>query len=317
MKLQQDNHDFLLPVGTRIITVEEVKCRSSHAIKPKGSYAEIVFSPNEPTQLYSVRFNDGAEAKIRRSSFELYVQSKNGDLDRDVGISDNVTRYEQYNVYKCIIGSKAYGLANEDSDDDIRGVYLPPASWHWSIYGVPDQIECKVPDLVYWEYGKFVRLALKSNPNILECLYSPLVLNKRPPFSSLLFNRSNFLSKIAYKTYSGYAASQFHKLKQDLEARGDIRWKHAMHLIRLLISGIHLFNHHEVLVDVGEHRDGLLAIRNKELSFDQVDSWRLRLQDEFEKAMIKTTLPDQPNYEKANELLIGARKAALEGGWLY
>src|SRR3989454_1394671 len=31
--------------------------------------------------------------------------------------------------------------------------------------------------------------------------------------------------------------SQFKKLEQDLRARGEIKWKHAMHLMRLLLSG--------------------------------------------------------------------------------
>lgn len=317
MKIQQDDHNFLLPVGTRIVTTSEVGCRSSHISKPAGSYAEIVSSPSDPTHSYFVRFNDGAEASLKRNFFNLYVQEKRGRMDEDTGTSSNVDRYERFAIYKCLIGSKAYGLATKESDDDIRGVYLPPASWHWSIYGVPEQIECKIPDLVYWEFGKFVKLALKSNPNILECLFSPIVMHSKPPFTSVLFNKRCFLSKIAYRTYSGYASSQFKKLEQDLRVKGKIRWKHAMHLIRLLMSGIHLFNTQEIMVDVGEHREKLLAIRNEEFSFEDVDAWRLKLQSKFEDALATTTLPEHPDYDKANELLVGARRAAIEGGWLY
>ncbi|MEZ4727824.1 MAG: nucleotidyltransferase domain-containing protein [Caldilineaceae bacterium] len=40
-----------------------------------------------------------------------------------------------------MVGSRAYGLAHEESDTDRRGVYLPPADLHWSLYGVPEQLE--------------------------------------------------------------------------------------------------------------------------------------------------------------------------------
>jgi hypothetical protein len=317
MKLQQDDPNFLLPVGTRIITKEQTSFRSLHMLKPAGSYAEIVSSPLNPAQRYLVRFNDGSGARMKRSAFNLYVREKAGRIDEESSTSNNLDRYEKFAIYKCVIGSRAYGLADSESDEDVRGVYLPPASWHWSIFGVPEQIECNVPDLVYWELGKFVKLALKANPNILECLFSPIVMHKIPPFTGILFNKKCFLSKIAYRTYSGYASSQFKKLERDLKVKGKIRWKHAMHLIRLLISGIHLFRTHEIMVDVGEHREKLLGIRNEEVSFDDVSRWNLELQSEFEQAMLETSLPEYPDYEKANELLVGARRAAIEGGWLY
>jgi hypothetical protein len=36
--------------------------------------------------------------------------------------------------------------------------------------------------------------------------------------------------------------SQFKKLEQDLRARAEIKWKHAMHLMRPLLSGINALN---------------------------------------------------------------------------
>src|SRR6185295_16233784 len=78
-------------------------------------------------------------------------------------------------VYRCIVGSKAYGLDDADSDVDRRGIYLPPASLHWSLYGVPEQLENAATEETYWEMQKFLTLALKANPNVLECLYTPLI----------------------------------------------------------------------------------------------------------------------------------------------
>jgi RNA repair pathway DNA polymerase beta family protein len=44
-------------------------------------------------------------------------------------------------VYRCIVGSTAYGISQEGSDVDRRGFYLPPADLEWSLAGVPEQLE--------------------------------------------------------------------------------------------------------------------------------------------------------------------------------
>lgn len=45
---------------------------------------------------------------------------------------------------------------------------------------------------------KFIVLALKANPNILECLYTPLVEQVTPIAQELLDMRNIFLSKLIY-----------------------------------------------------------------------------------------------------------------------
>ena len=84
-----------------------------------------------------------------------------------------------------------------------------------------------------------------------------------------------------------------------------------MHLIRLLISGIDILRNQRVAVDVGEHRDELLAIRKGEMRWEQVDEVRKRFHKEFDRAFASTSLPERPDYLKANELLIQARRSAL------
>ena len=57
---------------------------------------------------------------------------------------------------------------------------------------------------------------------------------------------------------------QFKKLEQDLRARGEIKWKHAMHLMRLLLSGISALREGELRVRLDEERDALLTIKRGE-----------------------------------------------------
>src|SRR5438093_10103743 len=107
--------------------------------------------------------------------------------------------------------------------------------------------------------------------------------------------------------------SQFKKMEQDLRSRGELRWKHAMHLIRLLLSGVTTLKEGFVPVRVEEHREKLLAIRRGEVPWEEVEDWRKRLHHEFNAASEATKLPERPDYEKANAFLIEARRAALEG----
>lgn len=219
-----------------------------------------------------------------------------------------------YVIYRCVVGSRAYGLGNDESDTDRRGIYLPPAELQWSLAGVPEQIENRETDEAYWELRKFLILALKANPNILECLYTPLVELATPLAQELLDMRGAFLSKLLYQTYNGYVMSQFKKLEQDLRTRGEIRWKHPMHLIRLLLAGIAALRECHVPVSVEEHRDQLLAIRRGELPWDEIDRRRVDLHRQLDSAYSHTRLPDAPDYARAEAFLIKARRMrATEG----
>ena len=204
---------------------------------------------------------------------------------------------------------RAYRLESEESDTDRRGIYLPPAVLHWSLYGVPEQLENLQTEETYWELQKFLILALKANPNVLECLYSPLVEH------AVAAGRGTdgrcagmFLSKLVYQTYSGYVMSQFKKLQSDLRNKGEVKWKHVMHLVRLLISGVTVLEEGFVPVRVGEHREQLLAIKRGEVALAEVEKWRLELHRRFDEAAGKTKLPDRPDYGAANAFLVKARR---------
>ena len=212
-------------------------------------------------------------------------------------------------IYRCVVGSTAYGLSQEGSDTDRRGFYLPPAGLEWSLAGVPEQLDTGHEE-VYWEIEKFIRLALKANPNVLECLYSPLVETCTPLARELIDLRHIFLSQYVHRTYNAYVLSQFKKLEQDLRNHSQIRWKHVMHLIRLLLSGVVVLRHGFVPLRVDEHRDRLLAIRRGDVVWEDVERWRLALHRELDEALKATPLPEHPNYERANDFLIRARRIA-------
>lgn len=311
MKLNQQpfNPNLILPVGTQVVTRVAVKLDTG-VERSCGTLGVIIKVPVAHFPFYKIRFPDGAEASLPRKELSIRKQWQETNLHNTSSFLDESYFYD-YVIYRCVVGSKAYGLDDENSDTDRRGIYLPPAELHWSLSGIPEQLDNKATEECYWELQKFLTLALKANPNILECLYTPLVEMATPLAENLLLIRNSFISKLVYQTYSGYVMSQFKKLEQDLRTKGVIKPKHAMHLIRLLLSGITILKEGVVTLRVEENREKLLAIRRSEMPWEEVNAWRLRLHQDFESAFAQTTLPDHPNYEKVNNFLIKARRSVI------
>jgi uncharacterized protein len=299
---------LIIPIGTQIVTLIDVKVISENRFQPRGTVGVIKSSPKDATHSYITEFLDGSISAVKRNEFAIrkHYQTETAiDTLKDQNLYD-------YVIYRCVVGSRAFGLDDENSDTDLRGIYLPPADIQWSMYGVPEQLENKENEECYWELQKFLVLALKANPNILECLHTPLIEYKNEIADELLSIKHIFFSKLVYQTYNGYVMSQFKKLEQDLRVNGEIRWKHAMHLMRLLLQGIEILREGELIIKVDANRDKLLSIKHGELLWESVNDWRLMLHKDFENAFAETKLPERPDYEKANSFLVKARKIMVK-----
>ena len=283
---------IVIPEGTKVLT------------RRGGRVGIVIHTPGSAEHTYRVRFPDGLVESFRRNDLTIFKHAQ-AEIP---GCPDSTDLYK-FVIYRCIVGSTAYGLDQAGSDMDRRGFYLPPADLEWSLAGLPEQLETDNEE-VYWEIEKFIRLALKANPNVLECLYSPLVETCTPLAHDLIDMRHIFLSQYIHRTYNAYVLSQFKKLEQDLRNHGQVRWKHVMHLIRLLLSGVVLLKHGFVPLRVDEHRDRLLAIRRGEVPWEEVEQWRLALHRDLDEALEATSLPEHPDYERANSFLITARRIA-------
>lgn len=305
------NPNLVLPVGTQVVSRIELLSNTEELICPQGAVGAIVRSPDDNSHAYRVRLPNGREITLRRHEFTIRKHFQREGLEPTDDWLADFNLYDSV-IYRCVVGSRAYGLDDENSDTDRRGIYLPPAELHWSLYGVPEQLENKPAQECYWELQKFLILALKANPNVLECLYTPLIETASLIATELLSIRHIFLSKLVYQTYNSYVISQFKKMEQDLRTKGEIRWKHAMHLIRLLLSGITVLRDGFVPVRVDDYRDRLLAIKYEHVIWEEVDAWRLQLHQDFDRAFAHTQLPDRPDYEQANLFLIRARHQMVE-----
>ncbi|WP_396445351.1 DNA polymerase beta superfamily protein [Actinomadura sp.] len=216
-----------------------------------------------------------------------------------------------HTILSVVTGSRAYGLATDASDIDRRGVYAAPAPLFWRFTKPPAHVDGPLPEQSSWELERFCALALGANPTVLECLWSPLVEKATPAGGELLAVRSAFLSRHAHRTFLRYAEAQFRKLEGDLRNGGAPRWKHVMHMLRLLVSGLHLVRHGEPRVDVGDLRDRLLAVRRGEVAWDEIETWRASLTADLDGAVARSPLPPEPDRAAVEDLLVSIRRRSV------
>lgn len=222
--------------------------------------------------------------------------------------TDDLVR--DHTIYSCVMGSRAFGLATDGSDTDRRGVYLAPTPLYWRFAKPPTHVEGPADEQFSWELERFCELALRANPNILECLHSPLVDRITDTGRELLALRGAFLSRRAHLTFARYASGQHRKLEADVRAHGAPRWKHAMHLLRLLMSCRDLLRTGELTVDVGEEREALLAVKRGEVTWAEVERRMARLADEADRAAAGTALPPEPDLARVEDFLVRTRRAS-------
>ena len=119
-------------------------------------------------------------------------------------------------LYEYIRGSHLYGLNNKDSDIDTSGVFICTPEELFGCYGYEPQVSDARHDNTWFEIGELVRLLLKSNPMVMECLYVPknkILGPVHPLMRILLDNREQFISKQCFSPFFGYAKSQIEKAR--------------------------------------------------------------------------------------------------------
>jgi uncharacterized protein len=120
-------------------------------------------------------------------------------------------------VFECIAGSKLYGTDHSDSDIDYKGVFIYGNKQLLGFSQIKnDAIVINNPnDAAYFELKKFFLLCLESNPSMIEILFAPSgrYVYDSPLWRNILKNRDKFLSKLAMKTFLGYANQQLKRIE--------------------------------------------------------------------------------------------------------
>ena len=151
-------------------------------------------------------------------------------------------------LFATISGAHLYGFPSADSDHDLRGVHVLPASEVLGLDAGRETIESSFVregreiDLVTHDAKKFFGLLLKKNGYVLEQLYSPLVVHTTPEHAELKEIAKGCVTKHHVHHYLGFAATQW-KLFNKENPR---RVKPLLYVYRVLLTGIHLMRTGEI-----------------------------------------------------------------------
>lgn len=199
-----------LPNGTEVATrVERLRHGDADARAiPAGAVGRVI---GERDGVYEVRLVSGEHASFVRSEL---LPRKAGQLRYALRRATDWDALSACRVLEATVGSRAWGLAHEGSDHDMRGAFVLPFAWQGGLAALPEDLISADGSATYWEAGKLVRQAVRADPNTLELLFVDGVRPLDPMGEWLLAARDAFVSRQIYGTFGRYALSQLKKLQQ-------------------------------------------------------------------------------------------------------
>jgi predicted nucleotidyltransferase len=243
---------------------------------------------------------------------------------------------EKNTILRVKVGSEAYGLADEggSSDRDERGVCIESLESHLGLSQF-DGLEYRTAsirtgqkdaksgpgdlDLVIYPLRKFVQLALKGNPNIVEMLFIKEHLKGTNALGSTLQSLApHIVSRQAGKAYLGYMQTQRRKIgysedeegvptggrKEYVEKYGyDVKF--AMHLLRLGYQGIELLRTGSITLPIKEDlRTQLRAVREGRVPVSEVLGLAEDLEKELRSLLGTSPVREWPDYKLVEDWMI-------------
>jgi uncharacterized protein len=219
-------------------------------------------------------------------------------------------------ILKVIVGSQAHGLATPESDYDYRGVFVVPTSELLKIGGVTHQtswLEGKEDD-TSWEVGKFLLMATKCNPTILETFLAKTI---PVPIQNALYGIDLqelfpyvWNSVDVKNAFVGYGLNQRKKFLDERDSRPH---KYAVAYLRTLYQAVELLTTGTFTVRIADTEIGetLKRWKNKEYTPGEVIQICYDYERKVEEAF-KQNPDKKTNMEPVNEFLLKVRKAFWE-----
>lgn len=220
-------------------------------------------------------------------------------------------------ILKVLVGSRAHGLADENSDYDYRAVFTAPTRELLSVDNKPANTSWVEgnEDNTAWELKHFLSMALQNNPTILEVFVAPIEV--KTYFGTVLRNLLPHIinPKLLLNSHLGYAKNQKNKLlhgdwdlNKDRKAR-----KYTSAWLRVTYQALHYLRHGEYIIDFKgtEVYKNLLDIRKAK---DYTQGEAVNLCNYYEGLLLD--FRDYVNDKKAdleliNDFLITVRRADL------
>jgi predicted nucleotidyltransferase len=171
-------------------------------------------------------------------------------------------------VFAVVTGTHQYGFTSPDSDIDVRGAVVYPTDAYLGL-GEPrkhlelmEVIDGREVDGLLFEVGRFLELVTKGSGNLLEELFSPLVLAEGEFLSTLREAVAACFSKQLVRHYLGFFDACRRKVRSTKKTP---EVKHALYAARIALTGITLLREGRV--------EAHLPTLNETAQLDYVDEW--------------------------------------------
>lgn len=201
--------DLPLPHGTEIELLTSVESEQRSA--PAGALGRVVGIPTPDT--LQIRVVGRGEFEVARSA----VQPRNaGQLRYAIERAARESQLGPCWILRSLVGSRAWGLSDEASDEDTRGTFLWPFPWASARTKHADVVVSADGSHTLWEIEKTIEQGLRADPNTLEMLYVPEYEVANELGERLREAREAFVSREIYGSFGRYALAQSKKLAKSL-----------------------------------------------------------------------------------------------------
>jgi hypothetical protein len=196
-----------LPNGTEVTTRVDRVLGASRRV-PQGAIGRVVSQRGDELDVMVV-----GVGVLRYARREL-TPRKIGQVRYARRRADAWDALRPCTVLEATVGSRAWGLADEGSDHDQRGIFVLPFAWTLGLGEPPRDLVSADGSATYWEASKAVRQALRADPNTLELLFVRSARALDPLGEEILAARDAFVSAEIYGSFGRYALSQLKRLVQ-------------------------------------------------------------------------------------------------------
>jgi len=248
--------------------------------------------------------------------------------------------------FESLMGSVAYGVADDTSDYDVYGFCIPPKDLIFPhLQGIIPGFGRQIPhfeqyqqhhiydkdaltgkgrtyDLTIFSIVKYFHLAMNNNPNMVDSLFVPqnCILHITKVGQMVRENRRLFLTKKSWHTFKGYAYAQLHKMDIKNPEAGSTRAetverfgydvKFGYHVVRL-IDEVHQILETGDLI-LGRNNEQLKEIRRGGWTAEQVREYFTQKESELEQLYAKSELRYGPDGPAIKTLLIACLEEHYE-----
>jgi predicted nucleotidyltransferase len=239
-------------------------------------------------------------------------------------------------MYETLMGSMAFGVANDDSDRDVYGFAIPPkedlfphlageivgfgtprkpfSCFHQTHIVDPEAMGGRGVeyDLTIYSIARYFTLCMECNPNAIDSLFTAqeCVLSLTKVGAMVRDSRKLFLHKGIWTRFKAYVYSQLHRMESkapigkrvQLRERFGFDVKYAYNLVRLLYECEQLLMFGDM--DLRRDREHLKAIRRGDVKVEDIRAWASDKEKQLEKLYLESQLPDRPAEAAIRNLLM-------------